>query len=1548
MSERVHFEITAGNEILKRKLSESQASFRNFSAYAESEGERIDSTFKRIAYGIGSYFTFQAASGFIQKMYQIRSSFQDAESSMRVFLGSAEKAQKFVKELQDYAWYNMFEFSDLTQESTKLLAFGNDVNSIIPILDKLSNIASGTKQPLSEFVDLYNKAKNVGKVDANGLESWANKGVVITSVLEEMGVEVDRSNIKFEHLDMVLNHLTSEGGMFAGLMAEQMSNLSASYGQLEDDIANMFNELGTKYQDAMKSGIEFASIIVNNYESIGKAIGQLVIVYGAYRAALLATYAIQKAVAVYKDIQAFRSLARELGVVTVAQTLFNTAAWMNLSVWIGATIALIGGIAGSIYLWKDSTDETTRSIGEQEQAIIDEHKEVNALVQKLTLANTTESERKRILNQLRDLQPSIVDGIKDEEDAIGGVVHRLKEYNDEYAKRAALGRYQDKVTEAEGARATAGADVKVAEHELEKALNELYVNFDKMTIKKRTDFSIWGGLTTISDEEKAKIKSEIESILTDTELSITERADKIDKLLFQQHKVAQYSNGHTGTLTGFKTYDSTTTSGGSYEAFVNARNAERDAARDEYQAIKNLEEAKESLNVAEGSETLAIKPTEEEAKAVNDYKNRVSDLADEIVRLQNEIKSLRNGGDLGGFNTVDEALKSKQEELDNKEKMYKSLTGMDYDSGIKKRRDAAEAVKNTIQQLALEVSQSEIDAMKEGTTKKLAQIDQDLKKTLAAIDKEERELKKKYKEAGMKWTSAESSQFQVRRQNAEVESNNEREAVEREQTKAIETLYRENTEVFLTEEQKKIEAIRRTYEERRKGYADRLSGGSINQSQYDRLMSDSHDAESQEIFDFVTSNNKTIEQRKQEIIDSYKSIIDAIPVECEENIERANKMMAEELANIDLEELKRRINWDEVFGDFGQQTTLSLQSTLNKLKKFVAEAQAAGTDLSEIPGMKDVVEQITAIQNELDERNPFASMFDSISEISAAKEEVAGASEQLRSAQEAMIAVEDKVKTGELTKDSNEYRKALDDLSKAENRYNVATNKQMAATKKFANALKSSGSIVKSMGTDIADFASVFDEDLGESIKKGVNLFDTLLTGAESIVNAISDVTVKTVSTVENTVSSASSAMTATAAAGAASMSTLEKASVILAVISAALQIATAIAGLFNNDDELQDQIDASKRRVDQLKWEMENLEAVKVDEAIGGWRKMFQKLHEDILRAALITGDFRKILRALDPSSIAKSKESIDKVVKAYANLDYTLGKSIGEDKYAQSRSQLENLAKQQAETYAQMQYEQDKKHTDWSAVEEYQRQIEELGQQMKAVLDDMTEDIIGGTSNEISSQLGNAFFDAFTEGEDAAEAWGKKVDEIVQDIIKRMLITKILEPKIGKIFNDYQDKWFDGEGNFLGIDAVTDSMTSFRNDLNAVGEEFNHIWSSVSDSMRDMFDPVEEATEKNGFATASQESIDELTGRFTAIQIIATLLNASAQERNLILKSIQADIAVMRGNLSMMCEHSEDIRSMFIQSVMYLKDISENTASLVQIEADMKKVKNCLDKKL
>lgn len=296
---------TCDNKDFIRSMNEMTAQVRETNAVISAMGKDASSTMekmnstgqdfvrtlKEIGAVAGVSFSIAQAKSFVDKIVETRGYFQDIESSMKVFLGNEQKAQEFTNKLKDYAWYNMFEFSDLANASKQMIAYGHSVDSIIPRLDQLSNVARGTSAPLMEMVNAYNRAKNLGGVGARDLQSWAAKGLVIKDILKEMGEEVKGTSVTFEQLNKVLDHVTGEGGMFHNLMGEQLNNITAEQGQLEDNLTSMYNEIGEKYQDTITGVIKAESWLVDHYKEVGTVIMSLIAAYGEYRAAIVTTNA---------------------------------------------------------------------------------------------------------------------------------------------------------------------------------------------------------------------------------------------------------------------------------------------------------------------------------------------------------------------------------------------------------------------------------------------------------------------------------------------------------------------------------------------------------------------------------------------------------------------------------------------------------------------------------------------------------------------------------------------------------------------------------------------------------------------------------------------------------------------------------------------------------------------------------------------------------------------------------------------------------------------------------------------------------------------------------------------------------------------------------------------------------------------------------------------------------------------------------------------------------------------------------------------------------
>lgn len=667
----------------------------------------------------------------------------------------------------------------------------------------------------------------------------------------------------------------------------------------------------------------------------------------------------------------------------------------------------------------------------------------------------------------------------------------------------------------------------------------------------------------------------------------------------------------------------------------------------------------------------------------------------------------------------------------------------------------------------------------------------------------------------------------------------------------------------------------------------------------------------------------------------------------------ALKQMEEEFSALKAEDFQKTINWDVVFGNLGEQSLQSLQFTLDKVRTYFNQE---GKNMS-VEQIKIFQEAIDKMEDEIASRNPFTAMHKSFTDISEAKTELVNALEELavaqreltaadteyREALKAKNAVIERIDNGELAQDCDELTEANNRLakstttlataqeknSKAEQRTLTARNKVTKSYKTFATNLNSAGKVATDVGKKASNLARVFSDDIADGMEKAFDCIDEVLDATTDVISAIGDVGKSVGKGMTETVDAMGTATESTAQATATSISTVEKASVILTVISAALQIATAIANLFNNDDKKQKEIERLQERIDQLQWELDNQDAVRLQKNVGNAleqvKKIYAEARQEVLKLHGVMQNataWQKWIAGCVYQSEIYAK-TVEKIADYWAKASYTADKALGSKRYDESRKQLENLAEQQLLVQKQLNEEESKKKTDSGKVQDYKNKLAELAEEMATLINDMLEDIIGASAEDIAQQLGDAFFEAVKSGEDAMEAWRNKVNEIVSDILRRMMIQKLLEEPIGQIFDKYKQRWFGTDGRFKGIDSVIGSMDEFSNDLNAVGSSFKAIMDELPDEIKQYFtgDEERQASER-GIATASQDSVDENNARLTTIQSHTYTIVQGVAELNATGNQILDKLSGIEDNTAKTAETLDDVK----EEVKRVKDAVED----------------------
>lgn len=332
-----------------------------------------------------------------------------------------------------------------------------------------------------------------------------------------------------------------------------------------------------------------------------------------------------------------------------------------------------------------------------------------------------------------------------------------------------------------------------------------------------------------------------------------------------------------------------------------------------------------------------------------------------------------------------------------------------------------------------------------------------------------------------------------------------------------------------------------------------------------------------------------------------------------------------------------------------------------------------------------------------------------------------------------------------------------------------------------------------------------------------------------------------------------------------------EKGTVILTIISTAIQLAIKVAELFNSDKRHDKNIEELGNKIADIQWRLDHWGWDKLEESAG---KPLEKINDwlaeaylKVLAAEAATGDYAKAWQELNDITLG-TEEAGRNLADAYMRADYMAGQLLGSDRYTKAREQLDLMGKQVALIAKQKEEEQSKKDPDGGKIDEYDRKMKELTEKMASYIDDMLSDLLGGDAIQLADKLGNALFDAFSKGEDAARAFEGAVNDIINGMVKKLLIQQFLEKPIAEAINKLKKAITeDGE---INMDEMYASLGTLFDDLSKIGGNAGKIQEIYEALMKQMGIDMDDmlSGQRKGIATASQDSVDELNGRATAIQ--------------------------------------------------------------------------------
>lgn len=1452
-----------------KKLRDEYALYNDNAKEVVEKNNGITISWKKALAVIGGVGVLKALGS---EIIRVRGEFQAADAAIQTLLGSKEKADMLMTQVREYAKISPLEFSDVTKATQMMLGFNIEAEKVPRYLQAIGDVSMGDTQRFNSLTLAFSQMSAAGKLMGQDLNQMINAGFNPLQIMSEktgksiatLKDEMSKGAVSAEMVQQAFIDVTSAGGKFYQMSENASKTINGQLSMMQDAMDTVFNELGQKSEGTIINGIRITTSLIENYETVGKVLVGLIAIYGTYRTAvMLVTAAESKHTLVEIGLTNARVLARK------AQLALNAAMLTNPYV---ALATVVVGLSVAMWTMSDSTTAAARAQKEYndiKEATSKREQEHKQKIEELLIAARDESlatlTRQKSLEELRKEYPKIFEKYDIEKLKLEDILKLKQQINEEDSRRSVQGKKEDynalKQTVANQQRYLQLFDNPDLRKNMSDADREIW----KMFSDKQSYVQVREQMEKNSELLKKYQKDVLEDNIASYKANLKNYSkEKLEAEL----KLAQSS---VSKRNGFA-INGIMVKGGDLESIVSSINsalAEKKPSttyeEDYEKAKKDWEDAKKKLSEIEKDKSKFTSKQYEEAKK----------------REETTQKAYK---DLGGI--TGNAL-SKQEKAAKKQK--------------KEQQKTSEGLLS----LRRQNQQAEIDLMKEGTEKKLKQIDLDYQKELDAIKKQEKELSEKQKG---KLTSEQSIEISDRYTNAENKRDKAMADITKEQLKAEQQALNDYLKEYGTFQQQKL-AIAQEYAEKIKK-AQEENG--VNSAQV-----------------------KLLEKQRDVAIQ-----------------------------NKETEAIKANIDWVTVFGEFGGMFNDMVKPALEEAKKYVRTDKFKNSDQASQKALIDAINQMEKSLGGAGGLN-FKKLGQDIKTYQMAEQDRLIAIEDEKTSQDKLIKAQEDYEKALKNGTEEEKRAAKDALDIAQQnadtasanvrtQTDIANESQQNLTNTATNLRTNMNNVVEGLSKLVSGGISSAYQGLlqaGSAMKGAIgevtkNLKDVPIIGwIVAIIDVFKDGLSDVIGGLLDAVFNAVSGIIDDVLSGDLFVTIGES------LVKGVSKIFDAITwGGFSSwtnsgesDPKLEEDIELLTTSNQDLKNAIDNLAKKMDDASVLDSTEIYNQQKANLEQQTYNTQEMMRRSAAAYSNGfigIGGSHSSNKKINDAMSSSDWgRISKIVGTtvnsagDFWNLTSEQMAMVSSEATDLYSKIKNAADDGYENAAQYMDsyigYYKELEELQNRYYEKL----------TSTSFDSVKDN-FRSSLLEMKDNAEAFTEDFEEMMQNALLEIMMTDIYDKQLQQWYEDFAKRVESGG------ELTTAEMDASKKEYMAIVDRAKAEWEKYQEMIGDTGSTSSQEASKKGFAAASQDSIDELNGRFTALQIAGEeIKNQSVtQSQSLNILTMKTDTLISINTETR--NIADDTRDLIASSYLELVQISENTGAIIkpiqQMQKDISEVKN------
>lgn len=199
---------------------------------------------------------------------KVASGNEQAAISFETMLGSATKADRFLRNLQQFAAETPFEFPELQSAASSLISAGINADKVIPIMRTLGDVTSGMgtgSEGVKRATIALQQMSAAGRITGEDLNQLRDAGIPVFDLLakatgkskEEVVKLAQSGKLGKKELGQMMQALESGKGLerFSGLMEKQSQSLAGMWSTLKDTVGQGLAGIMSNALPLLKDGL---------------------------------------------------------------------------------------------------------------------------------------------------------------------------------------------------------------------------------------------------------------------------------------------------------------------------------------------------------------------------------------------------------------------------------------------------------------------------------------------------------------------------------------------------------------------------------------------------------------------------------------------------------------------------------------------------------------------------------------------------------------------------------------------------------------------------------------------------------------------------------------------------------------------------------------------------------------------------------------------------------------------------------------------------------------------------------------------------------------------------------------------------------------------------------------------------------------------------------------------------------------------------------------------------------------------------------------------